>query len=141
MQKHAARPSKSGGKIEAAEIPPLEWAVAAVGLVLVLGTAVFLASQGYANRSSPPDISLRSESVVQLRNGYLMNVEALNVGGSTAADVKVTGALANASGVAETSEMTFRYLPPNSARTGGLFFTKDPRQFKLTLRPTGYEAP
>jgi len=155
MQKHTSRSTNNKGSGEPAHasrrapdrktsphgIPPLEWAVAALGLALVLAVAVFLAVQGYADRRSPPDISLRAESVVELRNGYLVSVHALNTGGKTAGDVTVEGVLANASGVAETSQMSFQYLPPNSPRTGGLFFTRDPRQFALTLRPMGYEAP
>lgn len=136
----ALKRDHGGGKRGVARIPPLEWAVAGVGLALVLGTAVFLGSQAYADRS-PPDISLRVDSVVQLRTGYLVRVEAVNVGGTTADAVIVEGVLASASGVAERSEMSYQYLPPNSPRTGGLFFTRDPRQFQLTLRPMGYEAP
>ena len=148
MEKHSkAKPvgtragSSTGPKRGAPQIPPLEWAVAAVGLVLVAGTAVLLALQGYAGGNSPPDISLRVESIVELRNGYVAKVKAVNVGGGTAADVIVEGELANASGVVETSEMSFQYLPPHSARTGGLFFKRDPRKYEVRLTAKGYESP
>jgi uncharacterized protein (TIGR02588 family) len=133
--------SSTGGKRGVPRIPPLEWAVAALGLMLVAGTAVLLAFQGYASGSSPPDITLRVESIVELRNGYVAKVKAVNVGGSTAADVLVEGELANASGVVEKSEMSFQYLPPHSARTGGLFFRSDPRKYELKLTAKGYESP
>ena len=133
--------SSTGGKRGVPQIPPLEWAVAALGLVLVAGTAVLLAFQGYAGGNSPPDISLRVESIVELRNGYVAKVKAVNVGGATAADVIVEGELANASGVVEKSEMSFQYLPPHSTRTGGLFFKRNPREFEVRLTAKGYEAP
>ena len=148
MEKHSkAKPvgtragSSTDRKRGAPQIPPLEWAVAAVGLVLVAGTAVLLALQGYAGGNSPPDISLRVESIVELRNGYVAKVKAVNVGGGTAADVIVEGELANASGVVEKSEMSFQYLPPHSARTGGLFFMRDPRKYEVRLTAKGYESP
>jgi uncharacterized protein (TIGR02588 family) len=133
--------SSTGRKRGVPQIPPVEWAVAALGLVLVAGTAVLLAFQAYSSGSSPPDITLRVESIVELRNGYVAKVKAVNVGGGTAADVIVEGELANASGVVEKSEMSFQYLPPHSARTGGLFFRKDPRQFEVRLTAKGYESP
>ena len=122
-------------------IPLLEWIAAAIGLVLVAGTALLLAWQGYANRASPPDISVRVDKVSQVRNGFVATVRAVNVGGTTASGVKVEAELVSASGVAETSETTFQYLPPHSARTGGVFFRKDPRQFEIRLTPKGYESP
>lgn len=157
MEKHTSRSPNNKGSGESANasgrapdrdrktsphgIPPLEWAVAALGLALVLAVAVFLGVHGYADRRSPPDISLRAESVVELRSGFLVSVQAVNTGGKTAGAVTVEGVLRNSSGVAETSQMSFQYLPPNSPRTGGLFFTRDPLQYTLTLRPMGYEAP
>ena len=131
----------TGHKSAVGEIPPLEWAVAAIGLLLVVATAGLLVVQGYVNGGSPPDISLRVESITRLRNGYVAKVKAVNVGGEAAVDVTVVGELANASGVAEQSEMSFQYLPPHSERTGGIFFTKDPRQFELKLTAKGYESP
>ncbi|MES2564866.1 MAG: hypothetical protein V4637_19390, partial [Pseudomonadota bacterium] len=79
--------------------------------------------------------------VVQIGNGYLVNVQAINQGGKTAADVKVAGTLSNAQGQVESAEMTFKFLPPGSPKQGGLFFAQDPRTLKLELSAQGYEAP
>lgn len=133
--------SRTGHKSKVSEIPPLEWAVAAIGLALVVATAVLLVVQGYSNGGSPPDIALRVESISKLNNGYVATVKAMNVGGAAAADVRVEGELVGASGVAEKSEMSFQYLPPHSEREGGIFFTKDPRQFEVRLTAKGYESP
>jgi len=146
MEKHAkaksgARASTGARKSSVVDIPPLEWAVAAVGLLLVGATVVLLLFQASTNGGSAPDISLRVESVVVLKNGYLARVKEVNVGGATAAEVMVEGELVDASGVAEKSEMSFQYLPPHSARTGGLFFTRDPRKYTVRLTAKGYEAP
>jgi len=142
MEKHARRATKkSAVKSGVEHIPLLEWIVAAIGLVLVAGTALLLAWQGYANRAAPPDVSVRVETIAPIRNGYVVTVRALNAGGTTAAAVKIEAELVSASGVAEASETTFQYLPPHSARTGGIFFRKDPRLFEIRLTPKGYESP
>jgi len=123
------------------DIPRIEWLVAFVGLSLVLGTAIFIAYAGYTRGSSPPDISIAVEAVVELRQGYVVKIRAENRGDTTAANVTVEGELKSASGIAETSEATFQYLPPKSERRGGLFFTNDPRRYELALKPKGYETP
>jgi len=123
------------------DIPRIEWLVAFVGLSLVLGTAIFIAYAGYTRGSSPPDISIAVEAVVELRQGYVVKIRAENRGDTTAANVTVEGELKSASGIAETSEATFQYLPPKSERRGGLFFTNDPRRYELDLKPKGYETP
>jgi len=131
----------SGRAHSTPDIPFTEWAAAIVGLVLVCGAIAFLLYKGVARDGVPPNISVEPESVVQVTGGYLVTIRAVNRGDFTAAAVTVEGALHGASGVAETSDMTFQFLPPNSQRKGGLFFEKNPRDFELKLRPKGYEVP
>jgi uncharacterized protein (TIGR02588 family) len=66
---------------------------------------------------------------------------AVNVGQKTAADVTIAGTLLDDAAVVETTQTTFQYLPPRSERRAGLFFVRDPRKFKLEMRPQGYRAP
>ncbi len=123
------------------EIPPLEWAAALIGLALVCGAIGTMVWLGLTRGSAPPDVSVQVEAVTALADGYVVTIRALNTGATTAADVTVEGELRNASGVAETSTMSFKYLAPQSEKRGGLFFSKDPRKFELTVRPKGYETP
>ena len=37
--------------------------------------------------------------------------------------------------------MTLDYLPQDSERRGGLFFTEDPAAYELVLRAQGYAEP
>lgn len=122
-------------------IPAVEWAVAALGLVLVLGSIGYIAWEGIAREETPPEIAISALSTQKLRTGYVVAIRARNSGGTTAADVKVEGTLREGSRVVETSEMTFRYLPLRSTREGGLFFENDPARYTLTLRARGYETP
>ena len=121
--------------------PPWEWAVALFGLVLVLGSIGFLAYQVVAGDDSPPDVLIRADAILPVKSGYLVQVRAVNQGGSTAAELRIEGTLRGESGSVETSETVIDYVPAHSHRKGGLFFTQDPRQFTLQLRAKGYAEP
>lgn len=125
----------------APDIPPLEWICAAIGFALVAATIGFVAWRGLTGNGSPPQLSFQVQAIVEVPNGYLVEVRAWNGGDETAADVKVEGELRGPSGNVETSETSFKYLPPRSARSGGLYFTHDPRTLEMTIRAKGYEAP
>jgi uncharacterized protein (TIGR02588 family) len=124
-----------------ASTPLFEWIMAAVGFALVAATIVVIAYGALTDRGSPPQISVRAESIVPVDNGYLVTVSAENRGDRTAADVKLEGALMKGGATVEKSEMSFQYLPPRSKRRGGLFFTHDPRTMQLVLTPRGYQSP
>jgi uncharacterized protein (TIGR02588 family) len=71
----------------------------------------------------------------------LVEFRALNEGGRTAAGLTIEGELRNGTKVVESSDTTLEYLPSHSERSGGLFFTADPREYQLELRAKGYETP
>ena len=123
------------------DIPLLEWIFALVGAALITFTLGWIVWQGLTREAVFPHFSFEVQSVVALDDGYLLTVQAINRGEQTASDVKVEGVLASSAGQVETSEMTFKYLPPRSPKKGGLFFMNDPRALRLTLSAKGYEAP
>lgn len=118
----------------------LEYVVAVIGLVFVLGGVGFMAFEAFTDSSQPPDIRLRVLEVTRSSGGYLVTIEARNAGDETAAELGVEGTLARPGQEPETSETTFDFVPPDSLREGGLFFTQDPRG-ALTLRVLGYREP
>jgi uncharacterized protein (TIGR02588 family) len=122
-------------------IPLLEWLVAAMGGLLVAATIAYLVYQALWRDEAPPDVRLTAERVLPLRQGYLVQFRAANEGGQAAAQLMVEGELMGPEGVVETGEATLDYLPPNSYREGGLFFTQDPRRLELHLRAKGYAVP
>lgn len=122
-------------------IPLIEWIAAAVGFALVAATLGFLAFRAVSEDRTPPSIVLRVESVERVASGWLVRIRALNEGERTAADVKVEGTLKRGGKVVETAETSFKFLPPRSHRSGGLYFSQDPSQLELELAPKGYESP
>ena len=122
-------------------IPIWEWIVAGVGLVLVAGVVGFLIYEAFTGKRLPPDVKLSVDSVVEIRNGFLVRITAVNEGGMTAEGVIVEAELRSGTEPVERSRTTIDYLPPRSEKRAGLFFTRDPRQLDLQVRSLGYEEP
>ena len=135
--------SKAAGKDEAAikEAPLWMWGIAFLGLALVLGSIGFMLYEAAAGDSSPPDVTVRVDSILPTRNGFLVKFRAVNEGGSTAEGLTVEGELRSGGEGLETSDTTIEFVPSHSEREGGLYFTLDPRQHELRLRAKGYEKP
>lgn len=118
-----------------------EWVAAFIGLVLVVGTIGFMLYKAIWVKDSSPDVEVQIESVEQVSNGYLVKFRALNRGGTTAAGLIIEAELKRGAEKLETNQTTIDFLPSNSVRNGGFFFTNDPRQFDLQLRAVGYQHP
>lgn len=122
------------------DIPPMEWIAGALGLLIVAGTIGYLLFKATTDGGKPPDIRVEVVEVISLAEGFLAKFQAVNVGDETAANVEIEGT-SGAGPDGETSQVTLGFLPPHSARRGGLFFQKDPRTPSLQLRAMGYEEP
>lgn len=118
-----------------------EWAVAFIGLVLVVGTIGFMLYKAIWVKDSSPDVEVQIESVEQVSNGYLVKFRALNRGGTTAAGLIIEAELKRGAEKLETNQTTIDFLPSNSVRNGGFFFTNDPQQNDLQIRAVGYQQP
>jgi uncharacterized protein (TIGR02588 family) len=137
--KEGAPPADAGAP--AHPVPLLEWVIAAMGALLVAAAIAYLVHQALWRDETPPEVRLAVERVLPLQGGYVVEFRATNRGAQAAQELVVEGKLAGPGGVAETAEATFDYLPPNSYREGGLFFTGDPRRGELHLRAKGYARP
>ena len=120
---------------------PLEWALAAIGALLVGATIAYLLYDALSGSSSPPAIEVTVLDVRPTAGGYFVQFEAENVGETTAAGLEVEGTVRAASGPPETSTVTLDYVPAGAKRRGGLFFTRAPSQDALALRALGYSRP
>jgi uncharacterized protein (TIGR02588 family) len=136
-----AQPENRRGDQRGEEISAGEWVVAALGLLLLLGSLGFALSQAVRDQTAPPSVAIRVDSVAAVAGGYLVRFRATNRGDETAADLTVEGELTRGPGAVERSSATVDYLPGHSERTGGLFFRADPRRHRLELRATGYQRP
>lgn len=119
-----------------------EWVVAALGGLVTLATIGYVLYEGFTEPPSPvPDVEVVVDTVLRQRGGWLVRLEASNRGDATAASVRVSGELRADSGVVESSETVFEYVPEHSSREAGILFTRDPAAYELVVRATGYERP
>ncbi len=121
--------------------PVWEWLVAAVGLILVIGSIGLTLYRAVIEKTTPPILEFSVDSIQPTANGYLVKFQVRNTGNQTAAALTIEGELKNGEESAETSTATLAYAPANSVRRGGLFFTKNPQNVDLQIRATGYEEP
>ena len=119
----------------------LEWLVAGLGALLVIFTVGYMVHFALTRPEGPPVVVLEVTGVARAGAGYLVSFKATNTGHSTGAGVVVTGELSRGGEAIEESEMTLDYLPQDSERQGGLFFTEDPAAYELVLRAQGYAEP
>ncbi|WP_300573406.1 TIGR02588 family protein [Phenylobacterium sp.] len=137
-----SRDRDDGDDHEAAETTsPLEWLVAGVGALLVVFTVGYMVQFALTRPEGPPAVVLEVTGVSRASTGYLVSFTATNTGLSTGAGIVVTGELSSGGARIEASEMTLDYLPQDSERQGGLFFTQDPAAHELVLRAQGYAEP
>jgi uncharacterized protein (TIGR02588 family) len=132
----AARAAQKG-----ANTSPWEWAVAALGALLIISALGYMAYYGLTHPRTPPDVTVEARNVSRVSDGFLVEFEARNHGNSTAAGLVISGELRSGDAVAERSEITLDYLPDQSEQVGGLFFQSDPGQYDLNLRAEGYAEP
>ena len=132
--------AKAGPKRTA--MPLLEWLAAGIGLLLLAGMLAIIGMEAIRGESGqPPAIAVRATRVVAVPGGYLVEVEATNASGASAAAVEVEGRLMAGDTVVETGRLTFDYVPAHARRTGGLLFAEDPRRHRLEIRALGYREP
>lgn len=135
----SSRSGISGNTQQAQAIPALEWIMGGIGFFIIACVLGFLLYTGINEDHPVPDVKLSVDSVLRIRNGYLVRVTATNEGGLTAGGLIVEGELRKGAEPVERSETVIEFLPSRSKKRAGLFFTRDPNQFELKLRPLGYE--
>jgi uncharacterized protein (TIGR02588 family) len=139
--KAVSRQSSRRSANDSPHTPPAEWAVAGLGLVLVLGAVGYQLYEGVTSKSLPPAIVLKQTEIRKSADGYVVEFEVQNAGDQTVAGLLVEGELRQPDTAPETCETTFDYVPRGSKSRGGLFFEGNPRQGTFTLRAKGYQEP
>ena len=131
--------SEEGQKVSGK--PALEWIAVSIGLVLTLGLVGFVGWQALSSsKQEPPRIVVETGKVHPYSGGWVVEVTARNLSGTTAAGVEIEGTLTLEDGET-TATATLDYVPGHSTREAGLFLTEDPRTGQLKVQARGYAAP
>ncbi len=113
--------------------PLLEWAMGALGLVLVLAALAVIGAEAFGARE-PARLEARLTEVRTAGARWLAEVEVRNLGGETAAAVEVEGRLGD-----QTAAATVDYVPAHGEETVTLAFDGDPRAAQVAV--TGWSKP
>lgn len=117
-------------------VPPLEWAMAALGVILLAGLCALLLNQlGTGMDRDVPVLAARIDRVTQTPSGFVADIVVDNRSRQTAAAVQVEGKLGE-----EQASATVDYVPGRSTARAGLIFRKDPRG-GAEISVVGYELP
>lgn len=129
-----------------------EWIIGSLSMLLVLTGLGFLVYEAWSGTSLPPMVTVRVDRTIETPTGHVVEVTAANSGGTTARSVMIEGRLLEpASGaggsvqsglkVVEKSSTTLQWVPAHAERGGGLFFSRNPADYELRVRPLGYDKP
>jgi uncharacterized protein (TIGR02588 family) len=124
------------------EIPTSEWIVAGIGALLVALMLAVMLREALRDDKQPPVISFTVDAIVAVDAGYLAKITARNAGDETAAGLVIDGTLTGADGrIVESAEVVLDYLPGKSTHEIGLVFSRDPRQYRVSIHARGYQDP
>jgi uncharacterized protein (TIGR02588 family) len=115
--------------------------LAALGMLFVLGSFTMLVRQSFLAGPAAAELGIQVDEIRPSAHGYLVSLRIRNSGNATAAALNVEGVLKRGATNVETSLVTIDYVAAGSERGATLFFSNDPRQGELTVRPKGYIEP
>jgi uncharacterized protein (TIGR02588 family) len=125
-----SRPSQS-------EIPVVELVLAIVSALTIAALLGYLALQEWHNQSPrPPEITVSLGSPQALSSGWLVPLEAANVG-----DLPVSQLTVELTAGAERAETMVDFLAARSSVEGGFFLNSDPGTLSLRGRALGFVEP
>lgn len=132
---------KAEERDEGGGAPWLEWIASASGLLIAVALVSFLVWDILGEKGEPPTITVETGKVTPYGGGFTVEIRLRNSSAATAAHVAAEGVLKRGDQIVELARATIDYLPGKSERRGGLFFTHDPREFSMQVRPLGYAQP
>ncbi|WP_127752312.1 hypothetical protein [Devosia sp. 1566] len=118
----------------------IEWILAALSALVILGLASFLLVEALTKTGSHPELTLRLDAVRQTSDGFVADVTVLNLGHATAAEVGIEGTVGSGQD-AVSGSVTLDYAPAQSQSPVALVFDRPVTPETLALRVLGYRDP
>lgn len=137
----ARKPPARAAKAAAPKTPLLEWIMAALGLVLLLGAIGVIVADALAGDGGPPALTVERLGATRTPAGWVVEFRTRNASQRPAAEVQVTGVLSSEGVELERRSTTLDYLPGGGDKRGGLLFRADPAAGHLELSAEGYREP
>ena len=143
-QQHGQLPGQDEPQREpqAEEAPPFwEWVMAGIGLLLLIASLTYFGYHALVEETQTPEPLVEVWGVEKQGDRFVVLLRATNRSRSAAADVKVEASLERDGQVVEQGETEFQYLPGESSREGGLFFSRNPAEFEVKVKAKSFRQP
>ena len=119
-----------------------EWAIFALGTVVVSGALGYLVYDAVSSGDKPPIIEIVLGSAERLAGHFAIPVTVFNRGDESAHQVQVEVVLRKRGGNDERSRLEIAYVPRHSWRHGWVTFGTNPAEAEeIRARPVGYQMP
>src|SRR5690606_21847499 len=112
-----------------------------VGFIFLCVGIIYLSWSAWSDKKSSPDIAINVTRINQVSKGFLVEIEVVNNGSDAVSLLQIEGQLTDTTGATETSTAELDYVASRSISHAGLFFSNDPHQGNLRLRPLGFQPP
>lgn len=122
------------------EVSRYEWLAAALGAIVFIGLVGYFGREALRDEPGPPDIAVQVDSVTRASAGWIAHLSATNSGGA-ATSVRIVGELTRGDTVVETSDVALDLIGRRSTQSVGLYFSRDPAQHVLRVRPVSFVMP
>ncbi|MXO73940.1 hypothetical protein GRI40_01710 [Altererythrobacter aerius] len=123
-------------------LPPLAILAGSIGLLLTVGLVGFIGWEATRQEGvAVPVVVVEAGDVTPTGGGYVVEFEARNLSGRTAANVEIEASLELAGEPPVVSTVALDYVPAHSKHNGGVFLPADPRTGTLEMRVLGYAEP
>lgn len=117
--------------------PLIEKAVGALGALLLLGLCGVLGWDAFYGDRSPPHFRFEVLGTEAQAGGRLVHLRVHNDGGTTVAELMVTGKV----GEAEPVELTLDYVAAHGHEDGGMLFAGEPADGAVAFEAKSYREP
>ncbi len=119
----------------------VEWLTGLVATLIVISITSWILWEAMNTDDRPPELSVQVLDIEPVATGWRVMIQVQNASDSTAAAVKINGALLDGQAPVETTDVTFDYVAAGSTTRGGLLFVNDPSRYRLSLQPTSFTDP
>ena len=137
-----ATPVKSNSRTVGRGAHWIEWLTGGICTLLVAAMIGWITYHASVSSGGMPQLAVQILGQQPTPGGgYAVSFTIENKGLRTAASVPVKGDLMDGDTVIETQEITFDYVPAQSAATGTLLFRSDPAAHDLHIGASGYTDP
>lgn len=141
ITRRSEKNSDSGSRTLTRKAHWIEWLTGVLSTILVAGMIIAVVHDGVKSVGATPKLSVVAAPAEPSPQGFSVAFTVVNAGKRTASGVPVRGTLREGDTIVEEQDVTFDYVPADSEVTGTFLFARDPSQYRLEVKASGFRDP